>query len=160
MRRDSFVTRLRDKLIALQRSEDGVSAVEFALIAPVLAIALVTMADVGLALNDRMAMDQFLRAGAQAALSDPGEAAVGKILQSAAAQPAGSPSTLVIDPPKRFCACPENAAVDPSSAPACSATCAGSAPPYVYYRMSASTTYAGMIVPSIPLRSTLQVQIR
>jgi pilus assembly protein CpaE len=56
---------LRKKVRDLKRSEAGVSAIEFALVAPVLALGLVAMADIGLALYERMTIDHVLRAGAQ-----------------------------------------------------------------------------------------------
>jgi Flp pilus assembly protein TadG len=45
--------------------EDGVSAVEFALIAPILFLSLLAMVDVGFAIHERMTIDHVLRAGAQ-----------------------------------------------------------------------------------------------
>jgi pilus assembly protein CpaE len=152
---------LHRKWIGFRQAEDGVSAVEFALIAPVFAIALVAMVDVGLALYERMAIDHVLRSGAQAAMSDPDPDHVLKVMQSTISGSfADNPSGISLDMPKRYCACPENPAVDPDSAPDCTVTCADSALPYVYYRMAASKTYRGIFIPGIPLASTVQVQIR
>jgi pilus assembly protein CpaE len=149
------------KLHALARCEDGVSAVEFALIAPVFAAALVAMVDVGLALYERMSMDHILRSGGQAAMSDPGPSQVLKVMQSAIASGfVEGPETIKLDLPKRFCACPDNTEVDPAQAPACSDPCPDSTVPYVYYRIRASKTYDGVFVPPIPLDSSLQVQVR
>jgi pilus assembly protein CpaE len=155
----------RAKLTCCGRSEEGVSAVEFALIAPVLVAALVAAVDVGLSLYERMTIDHVLRAGAQAAISDPGTDQVLKVLQTTAAKNfppvEGEPSALSFDPePVRYCACPENPDVDPASAPACSATCAASAPTYIYYRMTARKTYDSMFIPEFALSSMVQVQIR
>ncbi|TGQ31062.1 TadE family protein [Mesorhizobium sp. M00.F.Ca.ET.216.01.1.1] len=156
---------LRQKFRDWRRSEEGVSAVEFALIAPVLGAALIAAVDVGLALYQRMTIDHVLRAGAQAAMSDPGADQVLKVLQSTASKnfpPVGAePSALTFDPPPvRYCACPENANVDPAAAPLCSTTCANSAPTFIYYRMAAQKTYDSMFIPEFPLSSTMQVQIR
>jgi pilus assembly protein CpaE len=149
------------KLRALARCEGGVSAVEFALIAPVFAAALVAMVDVGLALYERMSMDHVLRSGGQAAMSDPGELQVLKVMESAIATGfVEGPGTIKLDFPERFCACPDNTEVDPAEAPACSVACSGSTLPYVYYRMRASKTYDGVLGPPIALDSSLQVQVR
>ncbi|RWB51821.1 AAA family ATPase [Mesorhizobium sp.] len=159
-RRNDLLGRKTRELVA---SEAGVSAVEFALIAPVLVFALVAMADVGLALYERMTIDHVLRAGAQAAMSDPGEAKVLNVLQSTLSQSA-TPSGVAFDMVKRYCACPEKADVSPDTAPPCSTTCAASAPPYTFYRMAASKTYNAMslpdVLPSFRLSSSIQVQIR
>jgi pilus assembly protein CpaE len=155
---------LKQKVKDLGNSNAGVSAVEFALVAPVLALALVAMADVGLALYERMTIDHVLRAGAQAAMSDPGEKPVLNVLQSTLSQ-SPTPSNLTFDMVKRYCACPEDADVEPASAPACgTVTCANSAPQYVYYRMAASKTYEAMslpeVLPDFQLSSSVQVQVR
>jgi len=154
---------MKGKAEEMAKSESGVSAVEFALIAPVLAFSLVVMADIGLALNERMTIDHMLRAGAQAAMSDPGEAQVQKVLQSMVSQP-GAPADVTFDLVKRYCACPENADVPPATAPACSTTCSGSAAPFIFYRLQASKLYDAMSLPEIladfRLSSSVQVQVR
>lgn len=151
------------KASALAECEAGVSAVEFALVAPVLAIALVAMADIGLALNERMTIDHVLRAGAQAAISDPGEAQLLKVLETTRDESAAA-SDLTFDMVQRYCACPENADVPPESAPDCATTCADSAPPYVFYRVEASKAFQPMsvpeVLPDLQLRSSVQVQVR
>lgn len=156
----SFKQKAKD----LRTSEDGVTAVEFAFVAPVLALALVAMADLGFALFERMTIDHVLRAGAQAAMSDPGEERVLQVLQSTLSQSA-TPSHLSFNTVKRYCACPEDADVDPAIAPDCTTvTCANSAPSYVYYRMEASKPYQAMslpeILPDFQLSSSVQVQVR
>ncbi|CAN7641219.1 AAA family ATPase [Pararhizobium sp. LjRoot255] len=148
----------------LRKSEAGVSAVEFALIAPVLALSLVAMADVGLAITERMTIDHVLRAGAQAAMADPGPMKVDKVLQSTLAQGA-RPANVTLAPVKRYCACPENADVTPAAAPECGKTpCASSAPQLVYYRLEAAKSYQPMslpeVLPPFQLSSSMQVQVR
>lgn len=142
--------------------EDGVSAVEFALFAPILFFALVAAVDLGLAEYERMTLDHALRAGAQSAMADQGPDAVLKVVQNTASknftladettQTAGAVSIAV----RRFCACAENTAVEV----ACSTTCSGSAPTFVYYRLSGTKIYDGMIMPDITLSPAVQVQVR
>lgn len=155
-------TRVRAK--AFKESESGVSAIEFALLAPMMALGLVAMSDVGLALHERMSIDHILRAGAQAAMTDPGRAAVDRVMQaSLAGVPALAGATL--KPAVRYCACPENASAPPDPTVSCQTlVCDLSASPYVYYRLEASKPYSPMSVPeALPdftLSSSMQVQVR
>ncbi|WEX75052.1 AAA family ATPase [Sinorhizobium numidicum] len=155
---------LQKKVSELKNSEAGVSAVEFALIAPVLALSLVAMADVGLAIYERMTIDHVLRAGAQAAMADPGPTQIDKVLQSTLAQSA-RPANVTLAPVTRYCACPENADVKPDAAPTCGTTpCASAAPQLVYYRLAAVKSYQPMslpeVLPAFQLSSAIQVQVR
>lgn len=145
-----------------RRSEDGVAAVEFALFAPALFFALVASADVGLAEYERMTIDHILRAGAQSAMADPGQAQVLSVVQNTASknftvstQTTVSATELNVSV-SRFCACPEST----GTAAACSTTCTGSAPPYIYYRMSGTKLHNGMIMPAMTLSGSVQVQVR
>ena len=52
-----MVCQIRHRLSALVRSEDGVSAVEFALFAPILFFGLLSAVDIGFALHERMTID-------------------------------------------------------------------------------------------------------
>ncbi|WEJ11989.1 AAA family ATPase [Sinorhizobium prairiense] len=155
---------LSKKAGELKTSEAGASAVEFALIAPVLALGLVASADLGLAINERMTIDHVLRAGAQAALADPGAAQVQKVLVSTLAQ---SPrlASATLPAVKRYCACPENADVAPEAAPQCgTVTCANAKPQFVYYRLAAAKSYRPMslpvVLPVFELGSSMQVQVQ
>jgi pilus assembly protein CpaE len=137
-----------------RRSEDGVSAVEFALFAPTLFFALVASVDVGLSEYQRMTIDHVLRAGAQIAMADPGQAQVLGVVQNTASKNFAA-NALTVDV-QRFCACP----ADTSATVDCSTTCTGAVPPFIYYRMSGTTIYPGMILPAMTLPSSIQVQVR
>lgn len=151
------------KLGALLRHEGGVSAVEFALLAPMLVFGLLMMVDVGLAVFQRMTMDHILRAGAQRATVDPGVTEVRKVLEVTAAEnftlgvSASSVSkpalTLMVE---RYCVCPGNH----GTKVVCSTICAGSAATLAYYSLSASSTYPGMLLPDISFKPVVQVQVR
>jgi pilus assembly protein CpaE len=145
-----------------RRSDNGTSAVEFALFAPVLFFALVATVDVGLAEYERMTIDHILRAGAQSAMADQGQDQILKIVQNTASknftvsnQATISATTLAVTV-DRFCACPDS----PTAAVACTTTCTGSTPTFVYYRVSAAKIYAGMIMPAITMKPSVQVQLR
>jgi pilus assembly protein CpaE len=133
--------------------EDGVSAVEFALIAPVLFIALLSMVDVGFAIYERMTIDYVLRAGAQAAMEDPAEGEVLAVLNDTGAKNfvAGAVPSFTVEHP--ICECPENADV------LCSATCDGGAATSIFYRLEGTKTYEGIFM-SIPLGPSMRVQVR
>ncbi|WP_027998857.1 AAA family ATPase [Sinorhizobium arboris] len=155
---------VRKKAGELKASEAGASAAEFALIAPVLALALVAMADVGLALYERMTIDHALRAGAQAAMADPGPTQVQKVMQSTLAKSALL-ANATVSAVKRYCACPENPDIDPDAAPQCGTSlCANAAAPFIYYRLAATKDYQPMslpqVLPAFRLNSSMQVQIR
>ncbi|MDK1385675.1 AAA family ATPase [Sinorhizobium sp. 8-89] len=155
---------LRKKVGEFKASETGASAVEFALIAPVLALALVAMADLGFAIYERMTLDHALRAGAQAAMADPGATQVYKVMQSTLAKSANLANTTVAAV-TRYCACPENADVKPETAPECGKTpCANSAPELIFYRLDAATLYRPMsapeVLPDFDLNSSIQVEVR
>lgn len=146
-----------------RRCRRGVAATEFALVAPILAVALLTSIDLGRALTERMAIDHALRAGAQRAMADPGTASVLDVMRRTAETNftlAGdaldtAESTLDLSV-TRYGACPGNLgyAVDPST------VCAGSTPTYIYYRMEAAKTYSGWLAPDIAFDRASLVQIR
>lgn len=160
----NLAVRVRACLSALPRDQRGASAVEFALIAPVLFVGLLSTVDIGLAVTERMNLDHVLRAAARSAMADQGQDNVRKALEGIASQnftvssqttetAAENAVTLSVE---RFCACAEN----PSARVACSTTCAGSAPTLAYYRMTAKKAYDGMILPRMDLQVALQVQVR
>lgn len=153
----------RSMLRALWRGDDGVSALEFGLFAPILFFGLLATIDVGFALYERMTIDSVLRAGAKSAMADAGVTAVQQVLESTAAQYPSSEG-LSISSPERYFACPDNPDVAVTSTTLCSGN-----PPYIYYRLGANKLYDGLFVPlqvgslrlgELTLRSIAQVQVR
>ena len=146
-----------------RNSEDGVAAVEFALFASAVLPVLLWAADLGLAEYERMTIDHILRAGAQSAIADQGPDQVLKVVQNTASknftlstQATVSSDALKVDV-KRFCACPENTSMEV----ACSTTCAGSAPTFIYYRLTGEKNYKAIIIPQvITLKPVVEVQTR
>jgi pilus assembly protein CpaE len=147
------------------RQEDGTSAIEFALLGQVLVVALLTAVDLGFAAHDRMVLDTIVRSGAQSAMSDPGHDSVLKVLRTVAsthytvADPAAPATdqeavTLTVE---RSCSCPANPGVSVTS---CSALCATSELPSVFYRLSAARSGSTIIVPRMSLAASLKVQAR
>lgn len=149
--------------VGWSRCRRGVAAVEFALVAPILGFILLASIDLGLAVSERMAIDHVLRAGAQSAIPDPGEATVVDVMRTTAqtnfalsgtATETGD-SVLALSA-ARYCACPESVGF----AVACSTVCSGSKPTFIYYRMTATKTFTGWITPQIAFDRAAQVQIR
>ncbi len=148
-------------------NERGNAAVEFAFVAPVLAFACIAVVDIGFAINQRMAADHILRIGADAAMSDPGEAVVQNVLNQTASGHFPSlsteplPTTITADTgalhlkAKKFCSCPSSRDVVIT----CPGTCSGSAP-LAFYRLTAAKRHVGMLLPATEFRSALQVQVR
>ncbi len=143
--------------------ENGVSALEFALLAPMLVVAVLAMVDLGLASSERMTIGHILRAGAQSATEDAGIANVDLVLRTTAAKnmtvvatgTTGTDTSLALSV-RRMCAC----AAQPSVEVACSTTCAQSAPTQIYYILSGNKTYSGLLLPRIVQSKTLEVQVR
>lgn len=140
---------VRYKLTTVLSAERGVSAIEFALLAPVLIMALLGTVDVGRALTEQMGLSSLLRTGAQTAMAGGDLARINHVLHAA------KDDSVTLDV-VHVCACPENAgaAVD------CSTTCAGPAPTAIYYSINAKKTFSGVLLPNIPLSRSLQVQVR
>jgi len=138
--------------------DDGVAAIEFALLAPLAVLGLVAMADVGLAVRDRMALDHIVRAASLTATENLGEDAVLFALNAAAhgSLTRSSSAAALSVGAIRECACPEAPAV----AVACMSTCAQQQPTVIFYTLRADTVAAGLLLPGIALASRARVQIR
>lgn len=142
----------------LGRECNGVAAVEFALFGPLLVFGLLAMADVGMAVHQRMAVDHMLRSAAQHATADPGVPEVQAILKGTAAGDSSAiwetrDLSFVVT---RICACPES----PDIEVGCSTTCAASRPTSIFYVIRSDLTVSGLLLPPIRLQPALQVQIR
>lgn len=144
----------------LGRDEDGLAAVEFATLAPVMLVMVLAALDLSGALSNRMAIGHILRAGAQVAMAHPGTAAVQSTMQGAAlgfplAPSGGAAGTLALMAELR-CACPEI----PQTATACTTVCTGSQPATIAYRLRAEFRQTAHILPDMTFAPVLEVQIR
>jgi hypothetical protein len=114
-----------------------------------------------------MTIDAMVRAGVEPALADPGVDKVREIVKGAAGDGISvavnssdgfemGGSSLSVDV-VRSCACPESM----STSVSCTGmTCAASAKPYVYYRITAAKYYDPIIIPRFPLRAAIQVEVK
>lgn len=136
-------------------SSSGIASVEFAIIAPVLILAVLSTADIGLAIHESFEVDQALRNGAEAALRDPGESRVAAILSTIDSTGGGQASTTWNV--HRYYACPETPntklAVD-------SRNCSGQRPTAIFYEIVGVRAYSGIFLPARNLRRSASVQVR
>ncbi len=131
-------------------SNSGVAAVEMGIMTPFLVFGLVMMLDVGLAINERMNLDQDVRAGVQAAVSNITEpSAIQSLMLATAADEA---QNMTVSVAKR-CTCG-------SVSSSCTALCSGGTPPFVFLDISAQKLHRGIIFPDYTLDSETSVQIR
>ncbi|MGE0181637.1 MAG: TadE/TadG family type IV pilus assembly protein [Parvularculaceae bacterium] len=147
----------------LLRDRSGSSAVEFAVGAPVLLVGLVIVTDVGLAVNDRMNLDQSVRAGAEFAMNDvDDETTLEDMVKSAATGAYGqalgdvdSADIPTVDV-TRLCECADS----PGVAVSCTTLCTGEIPPSIYYDFVASRSYQGIFIPDFTMATEMKVQVR
>jgi Flp pilus assembly pilin Flp len=142
--------------------ERGAAAIEFALVAPVLLLMLLSMLDGAFSLHQSFQLDHLLRAGSEFAKDDPGVPVVLATMQELAGVDGLSPN-VVINTPVRYCLCAAAPAVLPASAPSCTVPCPDGSTPGVAYLLSASLPYNSFVTPSVALftiTSSLSVQVK
>ena len=145
------------------KSERGTSAIEFAITAPVLLIGLIIVTDVGLAVSDRMRLDQAARAGAEFAMNSVDDDDTIEDMVKASATGAYGDDLDDVDSSKipdvdaeMFCECPDA----PGAAASCTTLCTGDVVPSAFWRIEASKNYNGVFIPSFPIETQITVQTR
>lgn len=135
----------------------GVAAIEFALLAPTLLVMLLASMDLSAVLSEREGLDHVLRSGAQLAMADAGSSAVLAVMQGAASEqfPQAAVPAVTLSA-SRFCACP-NA---PATSVGCGTICTGNQPTYIFYNMSATKSFSGILFPRFDFAPALQVEVR
>jgi len=126
----------------LRRARDciaGVAAIEFAMVGPVLVIAVICTADLGLAIYRKMQVENSARAGAEYALLNGFNTTA---ISSAVMQATSSSGISASPVPSEFCGCASTSGI---SAVACSSTCAGGVAPGTYVSVSAQATYTTIV---------------
>lgn len=145
-------------LARLLRAGDGVSAVEFALLAPVLVMGTLSTVDIGRAVYEKMVIDQALRAGAQLAIAGKNENAIRDALEAVASENftlsdgTGASGQLAVGV-ESYCGCPGTTAAQVD----CTAVCDTGIDASRFWRLTASTSFKGTLLPAFPLASTLEV---
>lgn len=143
----------------LARDECGVSAIEFALVAPLIFFSFLAMTDVGFALRERIALDHLLRSGAQLAMRDGGENAVLNALENSACKtdetyPDCESLAVINFGVVRYCECPTTGVKDTT----CTSTCAEQ--PKKFYEISATQTYDGIFKLQLDFNPSILVEVR
>lgn len=141
-------------MIRFLRNHQGTSTVEFALIAPLLVLGVLSTADLGFEISDRMEIDQALRNGAEAALEDPGVATLDAILT--ASQTVTTSREAISWTIARNCVCPETASLSVD----CFTTCQNSQPTAIYYEIEGSRDAIRILLPGRSVSRSLSVQVR
>ena len=165
MRMRTRMARLLANAATLRRNDDGASAIEFGLIAPVMFFALLATIDIGMAVNERMIVDQSLRAGAEQAMYDPGAETVKAVAANAARQAfavdgtGGSLGNMSINVTE-YCACPSAASTPVACNSLCTTAAGGSTSPYKYYSLAGQKTYDSIIIPTMTFNSNITVMVR
>lgn len=157
-------TPIKKPNLSFLRDRSGVAAVEFAIGAPMMIFALIIMTDLGLAINERMNLDQAVRAGAEFVMNDVSVETDIEKLMIAAATGSYSDQPSDVESAERptvdaiqSCECPEA----PGTAVSCTATlCTNNLPPSLYYQLTASKTYDAILLPDIALQTEILVQVR
>ncbi len=130
-----------ERIKFFSRQEEGVSAIEFAILTPFLVAAILALGLISVLIDHRIKMDQVLRAGAAIAISDPGAAAVAQRMREVALSkgyssinttPGTVPGVLHMQS-VRSCFCPEA----PNGNLGCNAICFNQRPVVVRYILEA-----------------------
>lgn len=124
---------------------EGVAAIEFAIIIPLLLVMFFGIIDLGLGIYTDMQVTSASQAGAQYALNRGFD----KNGISGAVTSATSLGGIAASPgPSQFCGCPSSAAV---VATTCSTVCSNGSPAGTYVSVSAAATYTTLLpYPGIP----------
>lgn len=146
-----------DSLARLSSDESGIAALEFALVAPVLLLGLVGVLDLGIAVYEKMELDNAVQAGARYATVNGWDA---QGIQNAVQSATGLVGVGDVPAPAESCGCPDGAAV---AAAICGAPCPGGGIAGTYVTISAQHSYAPMFpYPGLatPPILTAQVMVR
>lgn len=145
---------LRKLKSPLQNDKGGV-AVEFALLVPVIFFAALGMVDMSLASMNRMQMDRTIRAGVEMVERN-------MITTDALAGAINEMYTLTVEDPGTYqtqvatiCRCSDGTVA------ACGTTCGGgSVAPSRFVQVSSQHLHDGYFLPSISVRSDVEIQMR
>ena len=141
----------------LSSDSSGSAAVEFAIIAPVLAAAVVGMIDVGQLFFERSKVNNALRLAAQTAMSDPGPEKIIDVLNTFNERSGFSDSLKFQYKAIRYCGCSDQH--DHFTAVACKARCPSEDMPNIFYRISCGTNINGILLNRFEIAQSIEVQV-
>jgi len=140
----SRLSRVRALLLRSAKDQSGLSGIEFAIIAPLLALTFIVTVDVGLGVYTKMEVEAAVQAGAEyAALNGFNSTNI-----TSAVSNATNVSGLTVTPaPNQFCGCPSTSGVATAT---CGSTCASGEAAGSYVNVGAQATYTTILsYPSI-----------
>jgi Flp pilus assembly protein TadG len=123
------------RIFVLVRAQDGGAALEFAIIAPIMAAILVPTVDLGMGFYQQMQVQDAAQAGAQYAMAHGWNSTS---IQNAVTNATSLASISASPAPAKSCGCPNNGSV---AAAACSSTCADGQPAGTYVFVNAQAVY-------------------
>jgi Flp pilus assembly protein TadG len=131
------------------KDEDGVAAVEFALIVPVLAVIAIMLPDTSDIVFGAMNMNMAVRSSIQYAMNSGNDMSAAQTIgnQTWSNKPHGATLTA-----STVCTCG-------SSSGTCGQVCGDGTLPETYVTVTGSATFGGMVV-SLPLTTTQKVRVR
>ena len=133
------VTRYLRRIIAALRDARGVSAVEFALAAPLLATILTLLVDFGFGFYEKMQVEDAAQAGAQYALLNGWNSTA---IQNAVTSATTLSGLTATPAPTQSCGCPNGTAI---AAATCGSTCSNGLSAGTYVTVNAQATYTPLI---------------
>ena len=148
-------------LRAFRRSTRGIAATETAIVAPLVVAIVIGVADTGMALNERIDLDQGLRAGAQTALMnsiDTSEIETVALNAVDASSNGGFGGDGLCNV-GQTCATATQVCECAGVTTACNILCAG-APPPSYIELTLERRHEALFGPDRRVRGNLKVQVR
>jgi Flp pilus assembly protein TadG len=138
---------------AIRHDVRGVAAIEFAVLAPLLALMLIGMVDLGIGIHRKMQVQNAVQAGAQFAVfyGFNADLIAKAVLSATAAQ------GLTASPaPSKSCGCPTASSVTPAT---CGSPCSGGSVARTYVNVFAQNTYTTLLpYPLFPRSFTFTAQ--
>lgn len=138
----------RPKFEAVE-SEAGVAALEFAIMAPLLLLLIVSVAEIGLATRDALRAQSAAATGGYYAMQNGFDAAA---ISAAVINGTGAVGLSATPAPVLLCGCPGVAGI---ATAVCTATCADGIKARQYVRVSASITRTSILDAHLGLPATL-----
>jgi Flp pilus assembly protein TadG len=140
------------RLAALRDAREGNAVVEFSIAAPVLAVIFVPLIDIGMAVYQKMQVQDAAQAGAQYAMAHGWNSSS---IQTAVTSATGL-SVSASPAPSKSCGCPDGSSV---SAATCGSTCSDGQTAGTYVTVGAQVTYTPLIpYPGMGSSVTLSAQ--
>lgn len=133
---------LTRRLATLPRAEDGVSAVEFGLAAPVLLGLLIPLADLGIAYSDQIQVQQAAQAGAQYASLHPWNSGSVTAISNAVTAATTLSGINATPAPRQSCGCPSGSTITTAT---CGSTCSNGETAGYYVVVTAQAPYTTVL---------------